>query len=302
MGQGIVSRLAFMPPEPTYEIHDGHVVWHHDFDIPGDISEKFLMVGREPAFSLSSLLLGGWATSASSTSAAETAPPQIATLHIKHAKNPDNLTILYSHGNAENLGLLRMHMYEICQRLQVNVVGYDYTGYGLTLPRKDPNETDTFLDVEAVLAYLIADEKVEPKRIIAYGCSLGSGPTCEVVRRHPEVGGMVLHSPLRSCVRVVKETYLTLWFDMFANQDKIHQISQPCYIFHGSDDRVIHCSHGMDLSQRAANLWKFWLCKRAGHNDIAQVDPGNYWINLAEFVAHVRSLSAASLPAPPSSK
>jgi len=43
-----------------------------------------------------------------------------------------NVTVLYSHGNAEDLNTAYSWMRRISRELNVNVVGYDYSGYGLS--------------------------------------------------------------------------------------------------------------------------------------------------------------------------
>jgi hypothetical protein len=41
-----------------------------------------------------------------------------------------NVTILFSHGNAEDLNSVYYWMRKLSRDLDVNVMGYDYTGYG----------------------------------------------------------------------------------------------------------------------------------------------------------------------------
>jgi hypothetical protein len=41
-----------------------------------------------------------------------------------------NVTILFSHGNAEDLNSAYYWMRKLSRNLDVNVMGYDYTGYG----------------------------------------------------------------------------------------------------------------------------------------------------------------------------
>lgn len=43
-----------------------------------------------------------------------------------------NVTFLYSHGNAEDLNSSYSWMRRLSRELNVNVIGYDYTGYGLS--------------------------------------------------------------------------------------------------------------------------------------------------------------------------
>jgi abhydrolase domain-containing protein 17 len=47
-----------------------------------------------------------------------------------------NVTIIFSHGNAEDLNTCYGWMRRLSRELNVNVVGYDYTGYGLSTGKK----------------------------------------------------------------------------------------------------------------------------------------------------------------------
>ncbi|KAH0436081.1 hypothetical protein IEQ34_026488 [Dendrobium chrysotoxum] len=48
-----------------------------------------------------------------------------------YVRNPSAvLTLLYSHGNAADLGQLYDLLTELSVHLRVNVMGYDYSGYG----------------------------------------------------------------------------------------------------------------------------------------------------------------------------
>ena len=62
-------------------------------------------------------------------------------------------TLLFSHANAEDLGLIFEHLKILSQVLQVNVMGYDYTGYGHSSGR--PSEADCYADITAAFSWLI---------------------------------------------------------------------------------------------------------------------------------------------------
>ena len=65
-------------------------------------------------------------------------------------------------------------------------------------------EANTYTDIAAVYDYTL--ENVcdnDPSKIILYGQSVGSGPCCHLAQRETEIGGMVLHSPFTSGMRVL---------------------------------------------------------------------------------------------------
>ena len=70
------------------------------------------------------------------------------------SRNPNGLTILYSHGNGEDLGMIRSQLEKISES-GCNVISYDYPGYGLS--SGDPTEDGCFESIDSVLSYMITD-------------------------------------------------------------------------------------------------------------------------------------------------
>lgn len=68
---------------------------------------------------------------------------------------------------------------ELGRLLRVNVMGYDYTGYGVC--KGQPSIAATCCDIRAVLQSLEVDHGVKRHTVVLYGQSVGSGPT---VRRN----------------------------------------------------------------------------------------------------------------------
>jgi hypothetical protein len=64
---------------------------------------------------------------------------------------------------------------ELGRLLRVNVMGYDYTGYGVCSGQ--PSIAATCCDISALLQSLEADHGVKRHTVVLYGQSVGSGPT-----------------------------------------------------------------------------------------------------------------------------
>jgi fermentation-respiration switch protein FrsA (DUF1100 family) len=90
----------------------------------------------------------------------------------------------------------------LAHSLDCNVVVYDYSGYGES--GGVPLECNTYRDIKSVYDYVL-DELAngEPTNIILYGQSVGSGPCCHLAASEDELGGMILHSPFTSGMRVL---------------------------------------------------------------------------------------------------
>ena len=168
-------------------------------------------------------------------------------------------TVLFSHANAEDLGLIFDHLKTLKEVLQVNVMGYEYTGYGRSTGT--PSETDCYADITAAFSWLVQEKNLLPSEVILYGRSIGSGPSVELASR-AEVGGVILQSAFTSCIRVAYDLKYTA-FDAFCNIKKIHKIKCPVLIIHGTRDDVVTLQHGKELFKLCRRPHRpFWVCTR----------------------------------------
>ncbi|XP_022771993.1 protein ABHD17B-like [Durio zibethinus] len=179
----------------------------------------------------------------------------IVAVHIKHPKA--SATLLYSHGNAADLGQMFELFVELCNRLRVNLMGYDYSGYGHSTGK--PTECNTYADIVAAYKCLKEQYGVKDEQLILYGQSVGSGPTVDLASRLPKLRGVVLHSPILSGMRVLYPVKKTYWFDIYKNVDKIGAVNCQVLVIHGTADEVVDCSHGKQLwelcKQKYDPLW-----------------------------------------------
>lgn len=114
---------------------------------------------------------------------------------------PSTKTIIYSHGNATDIGAMFPMQSILVQSLEANVVCYDYSGYGES--GGVAQENNTYSDIKAVYNYCVEHVATNPKNIILYGQSVGSGPVCHLAYKNQDVGGIILHSPFTSGMRVL---------------------------------------------------------------------------------------------------
>ena len=160
-------------------------------------------------------------------------------------------TILHSHGNAVDLGIMQSVYRHLSEDLGVNVLGYDYSGYGWSTGTCSIR--NTFADIRTCWNYLVEDCGVDPKDIILYGQSVGSGPTCEFASKLEELGGVILHSPLASGFRVLRPDVKRwpVWLDIYPNLEFVPKINCPILIMHGTADEVIDISNATLLHSLA---------------------------------------------------
>ncbi|KAJ6834424.1 protein ABHD17B-like isoform X1 [Iris pallida] len=200
------------------------------------------------------------------------------------AEESKGLTLLYSHGNAADLGQLYDLFRELSSHLRVNIMGYDYSGYGQSSGK--PSELNTYADVEAAYRCLIEIYGARPDDIVLYGQSVGSGPTLDLAASLPNLRGVVLHSPILSGLRVIHPVKRTYWFDIFKNIDKIPHVSCPVLIVHGTDDDVVDCSHGKRLWELSKVKYEPLWIKGGNHNNL-ELYP-DYIRHLRRFVSTIQ--------------
>lgn len=172
-------------------------------------------------------------------------------------------TVLYSHGNAEDLGGMRPVLEEI-RSWGFNVLAYDYQGYGTSEGK--PSEHHAYEDIDAAYDYLTANLQIAPERIISYGHSVGGGVAVDLASRKP-VGALIIESAFISAFRVMTRIPV-LPFDKFRNLAKIAGVNCPVLIAHGKQDAVVSSWHSERLFEVANQPKRLLLLERAGHNDV----------------------------------
>lgn len=205
---------------------------------------------------------------------------QIAVLSLPNPKA--KLTMIYSHGNAEDLG----NGYRKLERMRASgysVVAYDYEGYGLS--DGEPGERRTYRNIDAVYRYVVDELKVPPEQIVVYGRSIGGGPSLYLASREP-VGGLIVESSFVSAFRVLTKVPLVP-FDKFPSLRRMKQVDVPVLIMHGEADALIPVWHGQKLYEAAPEPKQALWVEKAGHNDFIDVAGERFDQALKDFASVV---------------
>ena len=192
-------------------------------------------------------------------------------------------TILYSHGNAEDLGLIAPSLARF-REWGFTIFAYDYRGYGTS--QGSPSERGAYADIDSAYDYLTRVMGVPSTRIIAYGRSVGSGPAVDLAARRP-LAGLVVESAFVTAFRVLTRVPL-LPVDKFRNIDKIGKVSCPVLVMHGGQDDIIPIDHGRRLFDAAPEPKRALWVEDAGHNDFLLVAGDRQALALREFAALLR--------------
>lgn len=265
----IAAKLAFLPPEPTYSLVD-------------EDGRKRLLLKPEAEWQYTARELEFIEAFTICTEKRQT----LACIFVRCCPNP-RYTMLFSHGNAVDIGQMTSFLVGLGARLRCNIVTYDYSGYGCSTG--SPSEGNIYADIEAAWHSLSKRYGLSPENIILYGQSIGTVPTIDLASRY-EVGGVILHSPLTSGMRLAfPDTRRTWCFDAFPSIDKVEKITSVVLVIHGTDDEVIDFSHGQMIHQRCPRAVEPLWVEGAGHNDI-EIFP-QYIERLTRFLDFELSIS-----------
>ena len=189
-----------------------------------------------------------------------------------------HFTILLSHGNMADLGLCL----PLAQQMHAQgfaLLAYDYPGYGTS--EGTPTERGACQAIDACYEFLTVQRQIPANRIIAYGRSLGGGPTIDLASR-VALGGVIVESTFISVFRI-KTHYPFFPFDQFCNLEKVPKITAPTLIIHGKLDDIVPFWHGELLyAHTKAPKQHLWL-EHAGHSDIEEVAHHEFWQTIHRF-------------------
>ncbi|MHC5736994.1 alpha/beta hydrolase [Nostoc sp.] len=205
--------------------------------------------------------------------------------------NQAKYTILYSHGNAEDLGDIK----QILEKLHAwdfSVFAYDYRGYGTSEGK--PTENHAYEDINSAYNYLTQNLKIPPEKIIVLGRSVGGGSAVNLAMRKP-VGGLIIESSFISAFQVIVP-FRILPFDKFPNLDNIKKIKCPILVIHGKADDIIPFAHGEKLFNAAISPKLYLWVEKANHNDLFRVAEEKYRQILQEFTNLVKVNQQLSRP------
>jgi uncharacterized protein len=174
--------------------------------------------------------------------------------------------VLLCHGNGGNISH-RLGLYEALLETGLNVLAFDYRGYGLS--RGEPDEEGTYRDAQAAHQWL-RQRGFAGKNIIAFGESLGGGIASELALRE-ELGGIVLQGTFTSIPDMGADLYPWLpvrWlgrirYDTFS---KLPRVTVPILVMHSRADGLIGFRHS-EKNFAAANEPKKFCELKGDHND-----------------------------------
>lgn len=180
---------------------------------------------------------------------------------------------LFFHGNGEHIQST-VPLQQWLQSLGFTTYAVEYRGYN----GRDsgwPTESGFYQDADAAFAFLSAEEKVEPRDVLVYGNSIGTGTAAYVAQAH-QVGTLVLTAPYSSLPTLVQSLPFFGYLSRFLKYDFpvaefVGKLGTTCVVVaHGQQDGTIPYSHSktIEASYHGTGGFELITVDVAGHNDI----------------------------------
>lgn len=193
----IAKKLAFLPPEPSYTVSTEDNGASYSLHLTDRAEFQYSQKELDCIEVFKARTKGG---------------NKICVMFVR-CTGPSRYTLLFSHGNAVDLGQMSSFFIGLGTRLKVNICSYDYSGYGVSEGK--PSERNMYHDIDIAYYILRTRYNQNPENVILYGQSIGSVPTVDLASRY-EVAAVILHAPLMSGLRVAcPDTQRTYCCDSF---------------------------------------------------------------------------------------
>lgn len=185
---------------------------------------------------------------------------------------PGRSLLLYFHGNGGALWNRKSRVRTLAENGRGLLI-VSYRGYSGSTGA--PTEEGLRRDAAAAYRWL---SSWEPRRIVLYGESLGTGVAVRLAGEAP-VGGLILDAPYTSTVDIAKGLF---WYipvsllmrDQFRSIDRIGDVTVPLLVMHGELDGVIPIAQS-ELLFAAANEPKRYL-RLPGVDHVSVLEAGGF--------------------------
>ncbi|MCI4430651.1 MAG: alpha/beta hydrolase [Burkholderiales bacterium] len=190
-----------------------------------------------------------------------------------------NATLLFLHGNAENISTHIAAVHWLPPR-GFNVLLLDYRGYGAS--EGQPTVAGAQQDIDSAMRYLLARRDIDPSRIIVLAQSLGGALGLHYVAHsayREQIRGVIIDSAFIGYRDIAREKLQRSWLtwlfavplsltvtEDFRPIDAAPKIAPiPLLLIHGDRDVVVPVHHSEWLYDAAQQPKEVWIVPGAGH-------------------------------------
>ena len=171
--------------------------------------------------------------------------------------------LMFTHGNGEIVDNWAEE-FDVARGWGVGVMLVEYPGYGRA--PGSPSEKSITESILALYDWAAGDPRVDAKRIVPYGRSLGGGAAVRLASNRP-VPGLILESAFTSvadfAARFMAPAFLIR--DPFDSRKTLASYRGPLLVMHGRHDTIVPFEHGRELASIVPGAQFREL--NCGHND-----------------------------------
>jgi len=196
-----------------------------------------------------------------------------------HAKSPVKGTVLFLHGNAENISTHIASVYWLPAQ-GYDVFLFDYRGYGQSTGK--PDLPGIHQDYAAALNYLFHRADANKTNVFVFGQSLGAAVVLVGTDTSPyksSLRAVIVEGAFTSYRQVAREKFDDFWLtwlfqwplsltinDDYRPIDHIAKISPtPLLLIHSKQDEVIPFHNALELFAAAREPKTLWVVKNVSH-------------------------------------
>lgn len=226
-------------------------------------------------------------------------------LYLPAQGGPPRATLLYLHGNAENLSS-HVHAVSWLPAQGYSVLAIDYRGFGRS--QGEASIASVHEDAEVALGWLAARDAATTGPLIVYGQSLGGSVALRLVAdaaSRERIAAVVADSAFSSYRGIAREKLAQLWLtwplqwplsrlvsDHYSALQAVDRIGPiQLLLIHGERDAVVDASHSQRLFEAAREPKQLWLIPDGQHTDALRREAQR--TRFLEFLNEVAARAAA---------
>jgi pimeloyl-ACP methyl ester carboxylesterase len=179
-------------------------------------------------------------------------------------------TLLYLRGNDGNLGR-EVNRLNALRKQGLPILAIDYRGFGRS-SGPAPSEAQVYDDATAAWDHLVNVQRVEPRRVLIYGHSLGGAVAAELALRRGPACGVLFEGAFTSMADMARLAYPMFpveWLltERFDTLDKVRRLDLPMLFVHGTADKEVPPAMSERLFEAARRDKQLVMVAGAGHED-----------------------------------
>lgn len=170
-----------------------------------------------------------------------------------------NKCVVFCHGTNSTIYSNYNFAKKLANTLNVDVIVWDYPGYGLS--QGNPTPESCVKSLHKIL------KNLNHKDVLMMGYSLGNGIITEYAYKAKFSGPLILIAPFKEISK-----------DVFPTSTWVTKLNNPIKIYHSLSDELFDKSHADEIYNNMKNkIWEPTFFKGVSHTDILN------WINLKEL-------------------